>query len=85
MESRTAAGRSAGERREPTTVAGSPRGAEATRGTASRVRGGAARTHGHPGGGAARFLNPSKHLAAGSLLCLAYWAIAIGLHHLGLI
>nr|BAD16146.1 hypothetical protein [Oryza sativa Japonica Group] len=45
-ESRTAAGRPARERRELATVAGSPRGAEAMRGTASRVRDGAACTHG---------------------------------------
>ncbi|EEE69216.1 hypothetical protein OsJ_28436 [Oryza sativa Japonica Group] len=45
-ESRTAAGRPARERREPATIAGSPRGVEAMRGTTSRVRDGAACTHG---------------------------------------
>lgn len=45
-ESRTAASRPARERREPATIAGSPRGVEAMRGTTSRVRDGAACTHG---------------------------------------
>uniref|UniRef100_A0A0E0CD98 Uncharacterized protein n=1 Tax=Oryza meridionalis TaxID=40149 RepID=A0A0E0CD98_9ORYZ len=45
-ESRTVVGRPAREQTEPATVADTPRGAEAMRGTTSRVRDDAAYTHG---------------------------------------